>query len=222
VFAVAVATAGAVLVIAANLNSLIIDTAGIRVGTITVGFVEEGTKLLIPLILFLLGRYRDLRAGIAIGLAAGFGFAVAETTQYAYATANASGPDFCGNSTGTPTVADVVQAQAYRMFTVSPLHWLWTGIAVAIAWRLWHLYGRRGTPGAVAAIVLVMVIHSANDTSATLGCDSTAVSLLAQLFRWVLLVAVYLVFKAVARKSTPPQLIGAVSKGWVPKHLPSQ
>lgn len=219
VIAVAIATAGAVLVIAANVNGIILDAAGIRVGTLTVGVVEEGTKLLVPLALFALGRYRDPRAGIAIGLAAGFGFAVAETTQYAYTTANASGPGFCGNDTGPPTVGEVVQAQAYRMFTVSPLHWLWTGIAVTIAWRLWHLYGRRGTPGAVAAIVMVMVIHSVNDTSATLGCDNAAVSWLAQLFRWALLIAMYLVFKAVARKSTPPQLIGVVSKGWTPRRL---
>jgi hypothetical protein len=90
---------------------------------------------------------------------------------------------------------------------------------VAVAWRLWHLYGSRGTPGALAAIVMVMLFHSANDTSATVGCDSTALALLAQVFRWILLIAAYLVFKVVARKLTPPQRIGVVSRGWTPRNL---
>ncbi|HEX6684203.1 MAG TPA: PrsW family glutamic-type intramembrane protease, partial [Candidatus Limnocylindrales bacterium] len=150
---VAVATAGAVIVFAANANDAIIEAAGIRAATITVGFIEEGTKLLVPLGLYIAGRYRDPRAGIAIGLASGFAFAIIETTQYAYSTATASGPDFCGDVMPTPTAAGVVQEQVYRMFLVSPLHWLWTGTATAIAWRLWHLYGRRGTLGAVGGIL---------------------------------------------------------------------
>ncbi|MBB5874119.1 RsiW-degrading membrane proteinase PrsW (M82 family) [Allocatelliglobosispora scoriae] len=217
--AVATAVAGAVILIAANANSALIDAGGIRLAAGTVGFVEEGTKLLVPLALYALGRYRDPRAGIGLGLAAGFGFAITETTQYAYATAQASGPDFCGTETAAPTVTSVIQAQVMRIFTVSPLHWLWTGIAVAVAWRLWHLYGRQGTTGAVGAIILVMAVHSANDTSATLGCGRPAVSLAFQVLRWAILIGTYLVFRAMARKSTPPQLIGAVSRGWTPHRL---
>jgi len=219
VIAVAVATAGVVLLVAAHANRAILDAGGVRTATAAVGFVEEGTKLLIPIGLFLIGRYRDPRAGIAIGLAAGFGFAITETTKYAYTTANASGPDLCGAAAGVPTVAEVIQAQAYRIVGVSPLHWLWTGIATAVAWRLWHLYGRHRTPATIGAILLVMVIHSANDMSATLDCDNAGVSGLGQLFRWAVLIAMYLVFKAMARKSTPPPLIGVVSKGWIPRRL---
>jgi PrsW family intramembrane metalloprotease len=218
VVAVAIATGGAVLVFAANINSLIISFGGLQLGTITVGFVEEGTKLLVPLGLYLFGRYQDPRAGIAIALAAGFGFAVVETTQYAYATASASGPDLCGNET-VPTTGTVIQAQVLRIFTVSPLHWLWTAAAAAIVWRVWHLYGRRGTPAALAAILLVMVVHSANDTSATVGCNSAFVSLVTQLFRWAILIATYVFFKVMARKSTPPSLVGVVSRGWTPHGL---
>lgn len=221
VLAVVVATSGAVLLIAANINSWVIDGPGIQTATALVGLVEEGTKLLVPLVLFALGRYRDPRAGIAIGLASGFGFAITETVQYAYQTASASGPNFCGTGTIDSSSATVVQEQVTRIFTVSPLHWLWTGIAVAIAWRLWHLHGRRGTLGAVGGILLVMVVHSLNDSSITSSCDNpTATSLLA-LLRWVLLVVMYLTFRAWARKSTPPQLVGEVSRGWDPKHLPS-
>jgi RsiW-degrading membrane proteinase PrsW (M82 family) len=219
VIGVAVATAGAVLLFAANVNSLIIAYAGIQVGTATVGFVEEGTKLFVPLVFYLLGRYRDPRAGIALALAAGFGFAVTETTQYAYAAATASGPDLCGNESVVPTVGTVIEAQVLRIFTVSPLHWLFTGLAGAVVWRLWHLYGSRGTRGVIAIILLVMVAHSVNDSSATIGCNSSLVSLLTQLLRWLILIGAYLVFKAMARKSTPPHLIGMVSRGWTPQRL---
>lgn len=221
VAAVAVATAGATLLIAANVNSAIIDGAGISTATATVGVVEEGTKFLVPVALFLLGRYRDPRAGVAIGLASGFGFAMAETTQYAYQTAAASGPDFCGTGTIDTTTSSVVLAQTLRIFTVSPLHWLWTGVAVAIAWRLWHLHGRRGTLGALGGLVMVMAIHSVNDSSSTASCDEPALALVAGLLGPVLLVVMYLVFKAWARRSTPPQLIGRVSRGWTPRHLPA-
>lgn len=222
VVAVAVATSGAVLVVAANVNSWVIESFGIDTATAAVGFVEEGTKFLVPVVLFLLARYRDPRAGVAIGLASGFGFAIVETTQYAYQTALSAAPDFCGTGSAVVvTPASVVQEQVLRTFTVSPLHWLWTGIAVAIAWRLWHLRGVRGTWGAVGGLLMVMVIHSLNDSSLTSTCGEPVLATLFALLRWVLLVVMYLVLKAWSRKSTPPQLVGKVSRGWLPKHLPS-
>lgn len=213
------ATAGGVTLIASNANAAVIAAAGIRTGLVTVGFIEESTKLLVPLTLLAVGRYRDPRAGIAIALASGFGFAIIETTEYAYVNSSAPGPSLCGGLQPPPTVESVIQAQVYRVFLVSPLHWLWTGFAAAIAWRLWHLYGRKGTPGAVGAILLVMVLHSLNDSSAGLGCDDANEALLAQVFRWALIITMYLLFRAAARKSTPPQLVGVVSRGWTPRHL---
>lgn len=219
--AVAVATSGAVILVAGNVNSWIIDGAGIRTATATVGFVEEGTKFLVPLALFLLGAYRDPRAGIGLGLASGFGFAITETVQYAYQLPAASAPSFCGTAGIGTDAASVAQAQIARVFLVSPLHWLWTGIAVTIAWRLWHLYGRRGTAGAVGGLLMVMVIHSLNDSSATAFCDDATAAALAGVAKYALLPAMYLVLRAWARKSTPPALIAATSRGWSPKHLPS-
>lgn len=222
VLSVAVGTAGAVILVAGPLNSWIIDAAGIRTATATVGFVEEGAKFLVPLALFLLGAYRDPRAGVALGLASGFGFAITETTQYAYQLPTASGPSFCGGAGIATDPTSVAQAQVLRVFLVSPLHWLWTGIAVAIAWRLWHLYGRRGTPGAVGGLLLVMVIHSLNDSSATAFCDQEAVGALVAVLKYPLIIAIYLAFRAWARKSTPPQLVARTSRGWTPKHLPTR
>jgi hypothetical protein len=221
VVAVAVATAGATLAISANVTGVIILEGGISAGTAAVGFVEEGTKLLVPLLLlWLVAAYRDPRAGIAIGLGSGFGFAVAETTVYAYQFVAGATPEFCGTEGPALTPLAIVQAQVARVFTVSPVHWLLTGIATAVAWRLWHLYGRRGTGGAVLAILAVMVVHSLNDSSVTAFCEPGP-SALAAIGRYALFVVMYLAFKAWSRKSTPPQLVGEVSRGWAPKHLPT-
>ncbi|QDW61794.1 PrsW family glutamic-type intramembrane protease [Oerskovia sp. KBS0722] len=222
VAAVAVASAGATFLVALNLNDLTGAIGGISLATALVGFTEETAKLLVPIALFLLGTYRNPRAGVAIGLASGFGFAIAETTLYAYQMAAASGPAFCGGETPAVTTGSVIAAQVARIFGVSPFHWLFTGIAVAIAWRAWHLYGRKGMPAAIGGIVLVMVVHSLNDTSATLGCGEPTVQSLLAMLRYVLVIVMYLVFKAWTRKHTPPQMIGSVSKGWTPKHLGEQ
>ncbi len=222
VAAVAVASAGATFLVALNLNDLTGSIGGISLATALVGFTEETAKLLVPIALFLLGTYRNPRAGVAIGLAAGFGFAIAETTLYAYQMAAASGPAFCGGETPAVTTGSVIAAQVARIFGVSPFHWLFTGIAVAIAWRAWHLYGRKGMPAAVGGILLVMVVHSLNDTSATLGCGEPTVQSLLAMVRYVLVIVMYLVFKAWTRKHTPPQMIGSVSTGWTPKHLGEQ
>jgi RsiW-degrading membrane proteinase PrsW (M82 family) len=222
VAAVAVASAGATFLVALNLNDLTGSIGGISLAAALVGFTEETAKLLVPIALFLLGTYRNPRAGVAIGLASGFGFAIAETTLYAYQMAAASGPAFCGGKTPAVTTGSVIAAQVARIFGVSPFHWLFTGIAVAIAWRAWHLYGRKGMPAAIGGIVLVMVVHSLNDTSATLGCGEPTVQSLLAMVRYVLVIVMYLVFKAWTRKHTPPQMIGAISKGWAPKHLGEQ
>ena len=221
VVAVTVATSGATLVLAQPVNSWVIDTAGIRTATATVGLVEEGTKLLVPVLLLLLGSYRDPRAGIGIGLASGFGFAITEATLYAYQLPEAAGPSLCGGQ-GIPTdPSSVASAQVVRIVVAEPMHWLWTGIAVAVAWRLWHLHGRRGTAGAVTAFLAVAVAHSLNDSASSDLCDLPALDRFLGLERYGLLIASYLVFRAWARKSTPPTLVGRVTRAWTPRHLPT-
>lgn len=74
--------------------------------------------------------------------------------------------------------------------------------------------------GTIAVILAVVVVHSANDTTATLGCGDSATGFGLQVLRWAVLIGSYLVFRAVTRKSTPPQLIGLVSRGWTPHRLP--
>ena len=60
-----------------------------RLGTlsmITVGFVEEAAKLLVPFLVFLVVRPRDPRPGVVIGIASGMGFATLETMGYGFQT----------------------------------------------------------------------------------------------------------------------------------------
>lgn len=44
-----------------------------------VGVIEEGAKLLFPLIFYFIGRYRSEAAGIVLGVATAMGFAALET-----------------------------------------------------------------------------------------------------------------------------------------------
>ncbi|MEV0647795.1 PrsW family glutamic-type intramembrane protease [Phytomonospora sp. NPDC050363] len=219
VIAATVAGAGSTLLVAMSLNDLVIGHWGIARAVNLVGFIEEGAKYLVPIALFLVGRYRNPRAGIGVGLGAGFGFAITETTLYAFETLAASGPNLCGTET-VVTAQGVVQEQLLRIFTVSPLHWMWTATAVAIGWRLWRVYGRRGTVGALGGLLLVMVIHSFNDTTTTFGCGSPIAGFLWTVVRWGILLGSYLLFKAMLARNTPPTLVGHVSRGWTPRRLP--
>lgn len=49
-----------------------------------VGFIEEATKLIVPLVIFLVAHRRTSRMGAVIGIASGMGFAVLETMGYGF------------------------------------------------------------------------------------------------------------------------------------------
>jgi RsiW-degrading membrane proteinase PrsW (M82 family) len=221
----AVAGLGAAYLIGMNLDDLAAQLFGIRGALALAGPIEESTKLVVPLLLFAFGRYRNPRAGIAIGVASGAGFAISEAMLYAYTFPLGNSPDVCAGS-GTlprPIGAEVVAEQVRRVLTVEPLHFIWTGIAVAIIWRLWHLYGRaRLTWPVVGALVLPMALHSTNDYSAVVDCGGTRDTLLQNLFVTVLMICGYLLFKVFVRQSTSPDLTMRVSRGWRPKWIKAE
>jgi hypothetical protein len=108
--------------------------------------------------------------------------------------------------------------QVYRIALVSPLHWLWTGIAVAVLWRQWHLHGLRVNGPVLAAVVFVMATNSLNDSSAVWACATpTAGQLGKAVAGWLSPFLLYAVFRAVARRSLPPELVGVDSRGWHPR-----
>lgn len=49
-----------------------------------VGLIEEGAKLIFPLIFYFLGRYRSEGAGIVLGVSTAMGFAALETMGYGF------------------------------------------------------------------------------------------------------------------------------------------
>ena len=51
-----------------------------------IGLIEESAKLIVPLIFYLVGRYRSEAAGIVLGVATAAGFASLETMGYGFAS----------------------------------------------------------------------------------------------------------------------------------------
>lgn len=49
-----------------------------------VGLIEEGAKLIFPLIFYFVGRYRSEAAGIVLGVSSAMGFAALETMGYGF------------------------------------------------------------------------------------------------------------------------------------------
>ncbi|MEI6622586.1 MAG: PrsW family glutamic-type intramembrane protease [Actinomycetes bacterium] len=224
VVAAVIAGAGASILIAGNINDLISHLFGVKTALATVGIVEESTKLLVPLVLYALVRYRNPRAGIAVGLASAAGFGIAEATSYAIVMPHGTAVNPCSPAMVSTTSPDVtVGSEFFRLLTVEPLHLFWTGIAVAVVWRLWRHYGRaRVTPAVVGAVLLPMALHSSFDSTSDFACgNNPGLDALLGLLKVLLFIASYLLFKFFVSQSTPPDIVASVSSGWHPSHLKS-
>ncbi|MFC0628098.1 PrsW family intramembrane metalloprotease [Kribbella deserti] len=102
-----------------------------RLGTVpmvAVGLIEEGAKLLVPVVLVVFAhrRYRSIGSGIVIGVAVGTGFAVLETMGYAFVALIQSG----GN------VGAAEETLLVRGLLAPAGHAAWTGLS---CWGLWWL-----------------------------------------------------------------------------------
>ncbi|MBV9920862.1 MAG: hypothetical protein JOY78_08445, partial [Pseudonocardia sp.] len=85
-------------------------------------------------------------------------------------------------------------------------------------WRRWRLSGVRLTGPVLAAVAFVVVTHSLIDSSAVWTCDAPQAGVLLKIAAsWSSPFVLYLVFRFVARRSLPPQLVGFVSRGWHPR-----
>ena len=120
-----------------------------------VGLVEESAKLLIPIFIFVRGKYRHQVDGLLIGVACGMGFATLETMGYSLrALIDANG-----------SVA-VLDGTLLVRGLLSPVgHAAWTGYVCAVIW--WerergrhHLYFNRAI---LTAFVVVILLHAAWD-----------------------------------------------------------
>jgi RsiW-degrading membrane proteinase PrsW (M82 family) len=70
-------------VVAGTLEYDVIRTLGF-LPKLGIGVIEEGAKLILPLVFYFLGRYRSEAAGIVLGVATAMGFAALETMGYGF------------------------------------------------------------------------------------------------------------------------------------------
>jgi RsiW-degrading membrane proteinase PrsW (M82 family) len=90
-----------------------------------IGVIEEGAKLILPLLFYVLGRYRSEAAGILLGVATAMGFAALETMGYGFTSLLLS--------KGNLGVLDGVLLVRGLMSPAG--HAAWTGLVCAVLWR---------------------------------------------------------------------------------------
>lgn len=125
-----------------------------------IGFIEEGAKLIFPLIFYFLGRYRSEADGIILGVATAMGFAALETMGYSFIAFLDSGGDLL-------TLDDVLIVRGL----LSPAgHAAWTGIVCAVLFRERLRAGRGVLNGRiVGAFLVAVVLHVLWDFFNSLG-----------------------------------------------------
>jgi RsiW-degrading membrane proteinase PrsW (M82 family) len=142
-------------VVAGSLEYDLLRNLGV-LALLGVGLIEEGAKLIFPLIFYFLGRYRSEGAGIVLGVSTAMGFAALETMGYGFMTLL--------QSQGNLVVLDEVLIA--RGLTSPAGHAAWTGLICAVLWRERHKVGyavlNRKVVGTFATAV---VLHALWDAS---------------------------------------------------------
>jgi RsiW-degrading membrane proteinase PrsW (M82 family) len=135
-------------------NSLTGTTSQVYLG---VAVVEEIAKMLVPLVIFAVARRRTAGMGLALGIAAGAGFAVLETMGYAfYALVSRGG--------GLAAMQETLQLRA---LLAPASHVAWSGL---VGWALWRIGSHRrfAVSGLVVALAAAVGLHYLWDLSTDL------------------------------------------------------
>jgi len=123
-----------------------------------VGVIEEAAKLVVPVVLYLLWRPTDPRGGVVIGVAAGTGFATLETMGYGFQALLSSGG-----------VAAVDGTLLLRGLLSPACHIAWTGMTVAMLWRIRSARHRgRAVLAFVVTYLAAVGLHATWDGSSRL------------------------------------------------------
>jgi RsiW-degrading membrane proteinase PrsW (M82 family) len=119
-----------------------------------IGLIEEAAKLIVPVILYLLWRPRDARGGVLVGIASGMGFATLETMGYGFQALLSGG------------IAAVDQTLLLRALFSPACHIAWTGMTVAMLWRI-RPAARRGRAflAFLLTYVVAVMLHAVWDGS---------------------------------------------------------
>lgn len=124
-----------------------------------VGLIEEASKLIVPVVLYLIFRPHNPRSGVVVGVASGMGFAILETMGYGFQALLSAGG-----------LAAVDTTLLLRGLLSPACHIAWTGMTVAMLWRIRsaHHRGRARVAFAVSFVVAV-ILHAAWDGSQLLA-----------------------------------------------------
>ena len=169
-------------VVAGTLEYDVIRTLGFlpKLGT---GVIEEGAKLILPLVFYFLGRYRSEAAGIVLGVTTAAGFAALETMGYGFVSLL--------QSKGNLSILDEVLL--VRGLSSPAGHMSWTGLVCAVLWRERLKAGHATLNWRVGgAFLTAVVLHALWDTFASIR-SATFVEFLGVAFLSLLVAVVSLV-----------------------------
>lgn len=163
------------------------------------GPAEETAKLLVPVILWIKGRFRLPREGYLLVLICSVAVGVIEGTEYA------------------------VQPEEWSpgRTVLEIMHPLLTGFVAAVAWQAaWH---RKSifTGAAIGAWVIAMAAHSTNDVLVLSHHTPGAVAKVTNVVSIAVVVLMYLLQRHSARQMVPPDLVDPNPPRWrpnAPKH----
>jgi RsiW-degrading membrane proteinase PrsW (M82 family) len=138
-----------------------------------IGLIEESVKLVFPIIMFVMWKYRHEADGLLFGVSAGMGFAALETMGYAMIELVRS-----GGSIGT-----LQQVLLIRGLLSPSGHAAWTGLVCAVLWRQRQKTGKWFGLPVLGAFVLAIVLHAVWDIVNTMNVQNStqlAVSIVLQ------------------------------------------
>jgi RsiW-degrading membrane proteinase PrsW (M82 family) len=151
-------------VVAGTLEFDVIRTLGF-LPKLGIGVIEEGAKLILPLVFYFLGRYRSEAAGIVLGVATAMGFAALETMGYGFTSLLASH--------GNLGVLDGVLLVRGLMSPAG--HAAWTGLVCAVLWRERLKAGHATLNWRVGgAFATAVTLHALWDTFASMSSSTFA------------------------------------------------
>lgn len=125
-----------------------------------IGLIEESVKLIVPIAIFLRGRYRSEADGLLFGIVSGMGFASIETVGYGFgALVQSSG-----------SVSSLNDTLLIRGLLSPAGHAAWTGLVCAAIWRERECTGHARLSWAIAGtFILAIALHTAWDAFGTIS-----------------------------------------------------
>jgi RsiW-degrading membrane proteinase PrsW (M82 family) len=163
VIAAFLAGGGFAFLMGASIDTWLVPSSPSRF--LSVGLIEELSKLIILLAFGIGLKVRNARVGMILGGALGFGYAAFESIGYAldaYAQTLPNLPTF----TGASPVASLVWVELSRASAAPVTHGLWSAILGAVVFAQ---LGRWRLPAIAGTYVLVSLLHAGWD-----GVDKTA------------------------------------------------